>query len=92
METGWGSEIELERKRRINVSIWAYGYEVENDLIVSDEMFDSECLKIRAGMDTGSVVMDGFFREEFLADSGIWIHKHPELEKLKEIYVRYYRL
>ena len=92
MEMGWGSDVEVERKRRIIVSVWAYGYEVENDSIVSDEMFDFECLRIVTTTGTGNEIVDKFFREEFVAESGIWIHRHPELEGVKKLYVRYYQL
>ncbi len=92
MENEWGSEIEREVKRRINVSVWAYAYEVENDSLVSDEMFDSECLKITLGIDTGNKKMDRFFRKEFTPDTGLWIHKHPQLERIEELYVEYHQL
>ena len=35
---------------------------------------------------TGNELIDRFFREEFMVDSGMWIRRHPELDKLKLIY------
>jgi hypothetical protein len=53
VEMEWGSEIEIERKRRINVSLWAYAYERESDSLVSD----AECLKI-----TLEITLKNYFR------------------------------
>lgn len=92
MKNPWGSEVEIERKRRINVSLWAYAYEVENDSLVSDEIYDSECLKINPEMGTGNRKMDTFFRKQFSSDTGLWIHKHPELNRIKEIYKEHHEL
>jgi len=32
--------------------------------------------------------MDKFFKEIFIPDSGMWVQKHPELDKLKNLYTR----
>ena len=34
------SEVERERRRRINVALWAYAYEERDDPIVDDATFD----------------------------------------------------
>jgi hypothetical protein len=75
-------EIAIERSRRIRVSAWAYAYEVESSPIVDDARYDAEAALIRPHMDTGHAVLDKFFREEFAAYTGSWVHRHPELDKL----------
>lgn len=57
------TDVELERKRRINLAVWAYAYEF----------------------------MDKFFREQFTPYSGSWIHAHPQLERIKELYELFYK-
>lgn len=81
----WGSPEELERKRRIDVSAWAYAYEFEDSPLVSDALYDSEIVKIDPSISTGNQKMDKFFKENFVNYSGVWIRSHPELVKLKRI-------
>ncbi len=84
------AKVEKERKRRIMISIWAYAYEFENKSIVSDEVFDTECKKVDIFLDTGRKLLDDFFLYEFDPSTGMWIHKHPELEKIKILYKNYF--
>jgi hypothetical protein len=76
------SDVEIERLRRINVAAWAYAYEVENDPLVDDGIFDAEAKLIRPELSTGHDVLDQFFRTEFSPHTGMWVHKHPEKHKL----------
>ena len=80
--TSWGSPVELERKRRINLAIWAYAYEVLHTSIVDDATFDEECLKVDLSVSTGNKKLDNWFRENFTPDTGMWIYSHPELAKV----------
>lgn len=84
----WGSEVEIERRRRIKVALWAWSYENYADTLVDDATFDAECSKINPAIKTGHKVMDDFFATEFAAFTGQWIHKHPELDKLDLLYHR----
>ena len=81
----WGTEVEIERKRRIDVAAWAYAYEVENDSLVTDAVFDSECLKVNVTLSTGNKKLDTFFRKHFQPDTGLWVHKHPDKEGLRRV-------
>ena len=87
----WGSPIEIERRRRILLSIWAYAYEFENDSLVSDVRFDKEARLVDVSVSTGNPKLDAFFREHFQPDTGMWVQNHPELNKLTRIYIRYYK-
>ena len=80
------TKVEAERQRRICVSLWAYAYEVMNESLVSDHVFDAVCKEIDPSIETGHKVMDKFFKEVFGAHTGQWIHKHPELDKVKRMY------
>jgi hypothetical protein len=84
-ETG---KVERERRRRIGCSLWAYAYEFKNVSLVSDAVFDSECQLVDSSITTGHLVLDQFFRTEFDAYTGVWIHRHPELEKVAALYER----
>ena len=86
--TKWGSEVEVERKRRINVSLWAYAYEVKSDPMVDDATFDRECAAVQPKLATGNRKLDRFFLEEFAPHTGQWIWKHPELHKIATLYTR----
>ena len=87
----WGSAEEIERRNRIKLTVAAYAYEFVNTSIISDANFDQLAMQITLQMDTGNAVLDTFFRTEFQPDTGQWIHKHPELEKVKQLYQRFYK-
>jgi len=83
------TEIEIERRNRIRLSVCAYMYEILGiDTLMDDLTWTLLARKIRPEMSTGHAVMDKFFREEFYSCTGVWIHKHPELDKLDALYNR----
>lgn len=82
------TRVEKERRRRIMLSLWAYAYEFEARPLVSDAVFDAECLKVDKTIKTGR--LDDFFEKVFQAHTGMWIHSHPELDKVKKLYERLY--
>jgi hypothetical protein len=81
----WGTPIEIERRRRIRVALWAYAYEILDDPFVPDARFDEECLLVQPDMDTGHTVLDRFFRTHFKPYTGQWVRRHPELKKLDRL-------
>lgn len=81
-------DIEVERRNRIRLSLAAYSYEIESDPFMDDATFDDLAMKINKDVKTGNERMDRFFAECFEPHTGQWIHKHPELDKLKALYVR----
>jgi len=89
-ESGWGTKIEFQTWLRIKLSIAAYAYEFENSEIMSDADFDKKCLQVDPSIKTTNKRLDTFFKKEFDASTGQWIHKHPELNKIKELYKTYY--
>jgi hypothetical protein len=91
MPNSWGSPIEIERRRRIKASIAAYAYEFLADSIMEDHEFDQLCLEIDTQINTGNRKLDIFFKNEFNPATGYWVHQHPEKEKLKDLYERYYK-
>lgn len=80
------SIIEQEVKRRIDIAVWAYAYEVMDAPLVDDSVFDLECMFVDLTVRTGNVVMDTFFEQEFNPSTGLWILKHPNIEGVKRIY------
>lgn len=70
------------------VALWAYTYEFENISLVDDGTFDRECRLVDSSISTGHAKLDLFFRDVFHPDTGIWIHQHPELNKVAALYER----
>lgn len=79
-----------EIRNRIRVSVAAYAYEYLDQAIMSDADFDELCKSINPALTTGNAKLDMFFRDCFSADTGMWIHKHPEKDKLKNICSNYF--
>lgn len=88
---GWGSPVELERKRRIVLSVAAYAYECCAESIMSDHDYDMMSLRVDLAMDTGRPDLDAFFRAEFNPSSGQWIRAHPNLSGVASLYRQAYQ-
>lgn len=78
--------IQKEIKRRTSVALWAYAYEFKSDSLVSDQLFDKTCREINLEISTGNTIMDEWFKKEFTPCTGMWVYRHPNLDKLEEIY------
>lgn len=74
-----------ETRRRIRVSVWAYAYEILGRSMVSDDVFDAECRKIDLSVNTYRPDMDLWFRQNFNACTGMWIHSHPEIQRIAQL-------
>ena len=83
--------INPEIRNRIRLSIAAYAYEYEDDPIMSDAEFDDLAKSINIEEKTGNRKLDNFFKKHFQPDTGMWIHQHPEKQKLKNIYMEYFK-
>lgn len=75
-----------EKRKRIQVSVWAYAYEIKNNPIVPDDVFDRVCGEIDLSINTGNKKMDNWFIKNFEPHTGQWIHKHPTKGRLQQIY------
>ena len=83
--------VNQEIRNRIRLSVAAYAYEYKDDPIMSDDDFDKLAKKINPEEKTGNRKLDNFFKKEFATDTGMWIHKHPERNKLEQIYLNYFK-
>jgi len=90
-DEAWGSTVEKQIRLRIRLSVAAYAYEICNESIMTDHEFDKKCLEIDPSIETGNKKMDKFFKEEFDPSTGQWIHKHPELAGIINIYKKFYK-
>ncbi len=81
----WGSPVEIERRRRIQVAVWAYAYEMLSESLVSDDTFDAESKLIDLSVSTGNTKMDLWFKANFTPDTGMWVRRHPGAARLKQI-------
>lgn len=86
----WGYQVEVERRNRILVAVYAYAYEMRDECLVSDAEYDALARSIRPDMGTGNELLDHFFRTHYSPDTGMWIHKHPELSRVASICERYF--
>jgi len=82
------TELEVERRHRIRVTLWAYAYEIENVSLVSDEEYDRVSRLIDPRVPTGHAVLDAFFATKFDPSTGMWIYQHPELNRVRALYAR----
>jgi hypothetical protein len=87
----WGTEKENEIRLRIKLCVAAYAYEVENDSIMSDHEFDEKCKSVNLNVSTGNRKLDNWFKKNFDPSTGQWIHRHPELHKIKYVYEKWYK-
>lgn len=79
-------DVAQEIRNRVLLSVAAYAYEMHDDSIIDDEEFDALSKAIQPQLQTGNTMLDIFFREEFDANTGMWVRRHPEQDKLKHIY------
>lgn len=82
--------VEIERRRRIKLSIWAYAYEFHDHSIVPDAMFDVESYCVDLSIDTDRPDLDFWFRANFNPCTGQWIHNHPDLVRIGQLYKEFY--
>jgi hypothetical protein len=80
-----------EIRNRIRIAVAAYAYEFESHPIMSDAAFDHLARTIRPMVLTGHMVLDRFFMTTFDPSTGAWIHRHPELSKVRSAYEKWYR-
>jgi hypothetical protein len=80
----WGTAIERERHVRIKLLVFAYAYEVENDPLVTDQVFDTLARSSNTSIETGKY--DEWWKNNFNPYTGLWIHKYPEIDAIKRIY------
>jgi len=85
------SLVEIETHRRIKLAVWAYAYEFCDKPLVDDATFDLESYMVDLNIRTTRPDLDIWFVCNFFPDSGMWIGSHPELERIQELYERFYR-
>ena len=87
----WGTPVEVQTRMRIKLAVAAFAYERKNTQIMDDGAFDKMSLLIDPTIATGNKKLDSFFRNKFDPSTGQWIHRHPELAKIAQLYERYYK-
>lgn len=80
-----------ETRRRVKLTVWAYAYEFQDDPLVSDAEFDGECLLVDLTISTNRPDLDAWWRENFSPHTGQWIHRHPELSVVADLYQNFYK-
>lgn len=86
----WGSPVERERRARIRIAVYAYAYEFFDHSLVTDAEYDTLSRSINPSLETGNHALDNFFATRYSADTGLWIHEHPDLAGVHRTYMRHY--
>lgn len=79
-----------ETRNRIKLAVAAWAYETGRAPIMTDHEFDALARTIDTNFKTGNEEMDHFFWSEFDPDTGMWVHRHPDLPGLQNLYYKYY--
>lgn len=74
-----------ETRKRIRVAVAAWAYEVLQESIMSDAEFDQLAQSIDLSIDTRRPDLDKWFRKNFQAYTGSWVHGHPDRNRLDQI-------
>jgi len=93
MARPWGTLSELVRRDRIRVAVAAWAYETGHRPIMTDRQYDQLSQRVHEtrNVATGNHRLDRFFSRNFQADTGLWVHSHPDKAGLENIYARYYQ-
>jgi hypothetical protein len=83
--------VDPQCRLRIQLSAAAHAYEKHNQSFLSDVDYDALSRRVDTTLTTGNRKMDKFFRDNFHSDTGMWIHRHPEREKLEVLYQKFYK-
>jgi hypothetical protein len=75
-----------ETRNRIKLLIAAYAYEFKGKPTMTDKEFDDLCMQINVDRKTNKPKLDKWFKKNFQPCTGMWIHRYPELNKLKKLY------
>lgn len=84
----WGSIEEIETKKRIMVLMHAYHYEILGESVISDHDYDRLAYSIDLSISTSRPDLDAWFRANYVPDTGLWIHKYPDLKGIRMLIER----
>jgi len=76
------------KRDRIRIALFAYAYEIAIDPLIVDGEYDELAKRVAKNLhvETGNGELDFWFHENFEAHTGMWVHLHPELDKLEKLY------
>lgn len=75
-----------ETRNRIRVALAAWAYEVRNDPLMPDHLYDKLALSIDLRKSTARPDLDEWFRDNFSPHTGMWVLHHPERDKIEALY------
>ncbi len=82
--TGFKTDlIALEARRRLDLLIHSYAYEIMNFSLISDHQFDQDALLIDTSIVTG--VYDEWWRTKFSPHTGSWVWNYPDQDLLERL-------
>ena len=78
------------RRDRIRVAVAAWAYEKQFRPTMTDAAYDelSERVHSQRNVATGNHRLDRFFQRSFDPDTGLWVHRHPDIAGLERIYAQ----
>jgi hypothetical protein len=57
---------------------------------MTDGEYDSLSLQVDTSISTGNKTLDKFFKDSFDPSTGQWIYNHPELERIEQLYNKFF--
>ena len=88
----WGSLSEKIRRSRIKIAVAAYAYTYSTP-IMSDQTYDrlSQQIHKTRNIATGHHRLHRIFQRHFDPYTSLWIHDHPHLRQIQDLYYKHYR-
>ncbi len=68
---------------RTKVAYCAFLYEIKNESAISDYVWDMLASKIDVNQSCGDAELDAWYKGNFSAHTGSWIHNYPQLEEFE---------
>jgi hypothetical protein len=86
----WGNLVEQVRRDRIKIAVAAWSYERGYRHTMTDTEYDELSQRVHSQRNTatGNHRLDRFFQRHFDPDTGLWIHRHPDLASVERIYAQ----
>lgn len=89
--SAWGTTVERETRRRIELTMFAFAYELDATSLVDDAVFDRLAIEVDLSINTTRPDLDAWWRANFQPYTGSWIYRHPELERVRRVYLAFYK-
>lgn len=70
---------------RIKLAVAAYAYEFMSFSVMLDAEYDRLSREVDPSISTSRPDMDKWFADNYDPSTGVWVHTHPQQDRLREI-------